>query len=64
MDARIAQVFEAYSRGVNQFIEQHTNNLPLEFSLFRYKPTPWQPTDTLVISAYMYQTLTDTWEEN
>ena len=37
--------------------------MPLEFSLLKYKPQPWQPTDTLVISGYMYQTLTDTWEE-
>src|SRR4029077_20911678 len=26
------------------------------------KPQPWQPTDSLVIAGYMYQTLTNTWE--
>ena len=36
--------------------------LPLEFTLLKYKPRPWQPTDSLVIAGYMYQTLTDTWE--
>ena len=50
-DAESRGVLEAYARGVNQFIEQHGNQLPLEFSLLRYKPTPWQATDTLVISA-------------
>jgi penicillin amidase len=54
---------ETYARGVNRFIEQHINNLPLEFSLLKYKPRPWQPSDTLAISGYMYLTLTDTWEE-
>jgi penicillin G amidase len=56
-------VFEAYARGVNQFIAQHQDSLPIEFLLLRYKPQPWTPADTLAISAYMYQTLTDTWED-
>lgn len=55
------KIIEAYARGVNQFIEQHKNNLPLEFSLLRYEPKPWQPSDTLAISGYMYRVLTDTW---
>ncbi len=54
---------EAYTRGINRFIEQHQNRLPLEFSLLRYQPRPWQVSDSLVISGYMYLTLTDTWEE-
>jgi penicillin amidase len=63
MDPPSRAIFDAYARGVNHFIEQHANQLPLEFSLLKYKPQPWQPTDTLVISGYMYETLTDTWEE-
>lgn len=60
MDSRA--LMEAYARGVNRFIDQHQSSLPLEFSLLKYKPQPWQPTDSLVIAGYMYQTLTDTWE--
>ncbi|MEQ1473257.1 MAG: penicillin acylase family protein, partial [Candidatus Acidiferrum sp.] len=60
-DPRMA--IEAYARGVNKFIEQHQNHLPVEFSLLGYKPQPWLPADCFVISAYMYQTLTDTWED-
>ena len=56
-------IAEAYARGVNRFIEQHQNQLPLEFSLLRYKPQPWTPTDTFIIGGYMYQTLTDQWED-
>jgi penicillin G amidase len=56
-------VVEAYARGVNCFIGQHQDHLPLEFSLLHYKPQPWTPADTFVITAYMYQTLTDTWED-
>ena len=56
------RIMDAYARGVNQFIEEHRNSLPLEFSLLGYKPQPWQPSDTLAISGYMYRTLTSTWE--
>jgi penicillin amidase len=62
MDKDSRALMEAYARGVNVFIEQHQNRLPLEFTLLKYKPQPWQPTDSLVIAGYMYQTLTDTWE--
>src|SRR5208282_1336009 len=62
MDKDSRALLEAYARGVNAFIAQHQNALPLEFSLLKYKPQPWQPTDSLVIAGYMYQTLTNTWE--
>jgi penicillin amidase len=62
LDKDSRALMEAYARGVNAFILQHQNNLPLEFTLLKYKPQPWQPTDSLVIAGYMYQTLTDTWE--
>jgi penicillin amidase len=62
MDTESRKLMEAYARGVNKFIEQHHDSLPLEFSLLRYKPRPWQPSDALAISGYMYRTLTDTRE--
>ena len=60
MSPEVRDVLEAYARGVNRFIEQHSSTLPIEFSLLHYKPKPWQPTDTLLIACYMYRTLTDT----
>jgi len=62
MDKDSRAIMEAYARGVNRFIEQHGKQLPLEFSLLGYKPQPWQAADTLTISAYMYRTLTNTWQ--
>lgn len=62
IDKNYRALLEAYARGVNAFIAQHPSNLPLEFKLLNYKPTPWLPSDSLVIAGYMYQTLTDTWE--
>jgi penicillin G amidase len=63
MDKDSRALWEAYARGVNRFIEQHGKQLPMEFSLLGYKPQPWQVTDSLVISAYMYRTLTNKWQE-
>ncbi len=63
LEPEARKIIEAYVRGVNQFIERHQDNLPLEFSLLRYKPQPWRPSDTLAISGYMYRTLTSTWEK-
>jgi len=60
MSPEVRRVMEAYAQGVNHFIEQHANRLPIEFTLLKYKPQPWQPADSLVIACYMYRTLTDT----
>ena len=62
LDPEPRKILDAYARGVNQFIKQHVGDLPLEFSLLRYKPQPWKPADTLAISGYMYRTLADTRE--
>jgi penicillin G amidase len=60
MDPELYRIVDAYARGVNRFIEQHSSNLPLEFTLLNYRPEPWKVSDTLIIIAYMYRTLTDT----
>ena len=62
MDPDSRSLLEAYARGVNRFIEQHRDHLPVEFSLLAYKPQPWRAADTLTITAYMYRTLTNVWE--
>jgi penicillin amidase len=62
LEPEARKIIDAYARGVNQFIQQHQSSLPLEFSLLRYKPQPWQASDTLVVSGYMYRTLASTWE--
>src|SRR5258708_21212925 len=60
-ESRIAM--EAYARGVNKFIEQHQNKLPIEFTMLKDRPRPWRPADSVAIAGYMYQTLTNTWED-
>jgi penicillin amidase len=35
------QIFTAYANGVNAFIAQNSNNLPVEFTLTGIRPDPW-----------------------
>ncbi len=62
MNQESRKLLEAYARGVNRFIELHRETLPMEFTLLKYKPQPWEPTDSLVLTGYMYRTLADTRE--
>jgi penicillin G amidase len=40
---------QAYSDGVNRYIERCGTKLPWEFRVLRYQPEPWQPQDCLTI---------------
>lgn len=46
-DAPTRAILEAYSAGVNAFIETHRTALPLEFTILGVTPAPWTPLDTL-----------------
>ena len=51
---------EAYAAGINARIAQ--GRLPVEFTLLRYKPDPWTPTDSLAWIKYMSWSLSVNWE--
>ena len=51
------QRFEAYSRGVNAYINSHRNHLPVEFRILRYSPRQWSLQDSLAIAYQMVETL-------
>ncbi|MFQ5636808.1 MAG: penicillin acylase family protein [bacterium] len=52
---------EAYSDGVNAFIADNSDRLPLEFSLLGYSPEPWKPEDTIAFSRFMAWKLSFSW---
>jgi penicillin amidase len=52
----------AYARGVNAFIRTHLDRLPLEFTLLGYQPRPWSAVDSVLVSLFMFRTLTNTWK--
>ena len=56
------RILEAYSKGVNAFIEGHSNNLPIEFTLLRFKPDLWRVADSIQWSKMMGWNLGGNWE--
>jgi penicillin G amidase len=51
-----------YARGVNQFIAQHQDTLPVEFRLLMYKPQPWTGADSVSIGMMMVDMLDTHWD--
>ncbi|MFW9996725.1 MAG: penicillin acylase family protein, partial [Candidatus Odinarchaeota archaeon] len=58
-DEDLKAIFQAYSDGVNAFLEQ--GKLPVEFSLLRYKPELWDPLDSAAFSRVMIWQLSHAW---
>lgn len=54
-------ILQSYSDGVNAFIEENWNRLPIEFALSGIEPIPWNPTRTLVITRLMAWELNMSW---
>ncbi len=50
--------FEAYARGINAYIAEHKDGLPLEFRVLRYFPRAWTPEDSMLIGASLGEILT------
>jgi penicillin G amidase len=48
---------DAYARGVNAFITQNADHLPVEFHILHYTPAPWTPRDSLLVALAMTQDL-------
>ncbi len=42
-------VLQSFAEGVNAWIEQCGEQLPIEFDLLDYRPVPWSPLDSLAI---------------
>ncbi|KJR40980.1 peptidase S45 penicillin amidase [Candidatus Magnetoovum chiemensis] len=54
-------ILRAYSEGINAFIANNMNNLPLEFTLLRYKPQKWEIEDTLGLAKLMAFEMNMSW---
>lgn len=63
LSPREREHLEAYSRGVNAYIDTHRKSLPLEFRVLGYSPRPWTPADSLLCGILMSQMLNGSeWE--
>ncbi|MBN2662508.1 MAG: penicillin acylase family protein [Bacteroidales bacterium] len=54
-------VLDAYADGVNQYIQQNSKKLPIEFKILGYKPAQWQPQNSLNIIGYIAWDLVTAW---
>jgi penicillin amidase len=50
--------FQYFAEGVNIFIENNRNHLPIEFGILGYEPELWEPLDSLAIIKLMAVGLT------
>lgn len=57
LSARDRSYFEAYARGVTDFLSTHQDRLPIEFRLMGYKPKPWTVEDCLLLGSRLVQDL-------
>jgi penicillin amidase len=62
LPARDRQFIEAYAKGINTYIEQHRDNLPVEFRVLRYSPKPWTVGDSVLVGLGMSQLLNPQYE--
>ncbi|SMO97046.1 penicillin acylase family protein [Gracilimonas mengyeensis] len=54
-------ILEAYSSGVNRFIDENSNRLPVQFALADMEPLRWNPVRTLAVSRLMAWELNMSW---
>lgn len=53
LDPYSLAILKSYSDGINAFIDEFSNRLPLEFNTLGYKPKPWKPEDCIAIGRLM-----------
>ncbi|MGQ9819035.1 MAG: penicillin acylase family protein [Candidatus Kapaibacteriales bacterium] len=53
LDPNSFAILKAYSDGVNAYVYEFSNRLPLEFNTLGYKPKPWKPSDCIAIGRLM-----------
>lgn len=61
LDAETRAALEAYVHGVNTYVAQHARRLPIEFSVLRLQPRPWQLVDVVVWGKIMALNLSENW---
>lgn len=59
----VRAALDAYSAGVNAFLQTRRGSLPPEFVLLFYRPEPWRPADSLVWGRLMAFHLSGNWRE-
>jgi penicillin amidase len=58
---QLRAIFQAYTNGVNAFLDHPECKLPLEFTLLRHRPEPWRPEDSASFGRVMIWQLSHAW---
>ncbi len=61
MDPDAHKLLEAYSAGVNQYIEEYKDRYTFEFDLLGYQPEKWKPVHSLIVTRMMAWELNISW---
>lgn len=61
MNPEVLKILEAYSKGVNLYINQAKNKYTFEFDMLGYQPEPWEPEHSLIVSRMMAWELNISW---
>lgn len=61
LDDETRRALEAYSAGVNAYMNSRQGRLSVEFSLLRFEPEPWRPVDSLYWAKVMAWNLSCNW---
>ncbi len=60
-DTNVIKILQAYSDGVNKFIEENKGNYSIEFDVLEYQPENWQPIHSFIIVRMMAWELNLSW---
>ena len=53
MNPEALKILEAYSRGVNFYLEEKKNKYPVEFDVLGYQPEEWKPEHSIIVIRMM-----------
>lgn len=62
LDDSSRMALDRFTDGVNHYMTVNRRRLPIEFTLLRYKPKPWEPGHSLVFQRLMALGLCGNWE--
>ncbi len=60
-DSSVINAFQAFSDGVNKYIDDHKDALPPEFFILGYKPESWLPEHSVNLIGYIAWDLNGSW---
>lgn len=57
----VLDLLQAYSDGVNEYIDEHAGNYQIEFDVLGYQPEKWKPLHSLIVIKMMAWELNISW---